>query len=339
MTNKSNAASMFSKHKASLFISVLISAVILTYFFRTVDFADFWNMVISISPFWIGLFVALAVVNIWLRALRYKVLIGPSQVTLGELTLVTLVRNCTVDLFPHRLGELSYVFILNHRYNLPLKSAASSFILAVIFDFIAVAPIIIVSLLFVELESSLYLFVILGGVTFAITVVYLLPFFISLASRFLTPFLKGKIQIKVSAFLESTAQEVRIAKQRKIYLPVFILSLLIRVIKYVTLFFLAAAFFETYGIDWRELHFSHVVLGTIGAELTSFLPIKGLAGLGTWEAAWAVVMKMLGYPAEWGITTGLGVHLSTQIFEYLIGGIALIVIYWRKPHSKQTKEV
>ena len=33
-------------------------------------------------------------------------------------------------------------------------------------------------------------------------------------------------------------------------------------------------------IDWRDLNFSHVVLGTVGAELTSFLPVKGLGRTG-----------------------------------------------------------
>jgi len=75
-----------------------------------------------------------------------------------------------------------------------------------------------------------------------------------------------------------------------------------------------------------ELRFWKLILGINGAELTSVLPIKGLAGFGTWESAWALTMGMMGFEERIAILSGLGVHLVTNLFEYALGIGSLFIL-------------
>ena len=94
------------------------------------------------------------------------------------------------------MGELSYVFLLSTKYKLPLKSAASSFILAVIFDYIAVAPIIFVSFFFVEFKNTVLLFLLLGWLNYGGWVDLFLTLFSFLGEPVFGPIFKGKNQNK-----------------------------------------------------------------------------------------------------------------------------------------------
>lgn len=288
------------------------------------------------------IYLFLASINIFVRAYRYKVLIKEKDFKIGNLIAVTIVRNCAVDLLPGRLGELSYIYLLRKKFRLPLEEASSSFILAVLFDyltaFLALAfSLILVSSLFNERYFLFFILLQFIAFIFLFLILIFLTEVITFFKKLVVYFLKGKWGFWLSDFFEKIKVEINQAKKRKVYFFVFFLSLLIRFFKYFSLYFLAYSFFSAYSITLKDLSFAHIVLGVTGAEITSFLPIKGIAGLGTWEMAWAVVMRLLKYPVEWGVATGFGVHLSTQIFEYSLAIFALFYIYFRKGNNKIEK--
>ncbi len=89
----------------------------------------------------IAAYVALYVLTVWLRAVRFRLLIRaagerqpPSLLHVG---LATQVRNMMVDLFSARIGELSYVAMLNRGYSVSAAACVSSLAISFVFDFIA----------------------------------------------------------------------------------------------------------------------------------------------------------------------------------------------------------
>ena len=68
------------------------------------------------------------------------------------------------------------------------------------------------------------------------------------------------------------------------------------------------------------------ILGITGAELTSALPVKGIAGFGTWETAWTLTFQLLNFDSRLAIISGIGVHLLTNLFEYSLGILAILVL-------------
>jgi len=124
-------------------------------------------------------------------------------------------------------------------------------------------------------------------------------------------------------------------KEKKTYWPVFFLSLLIRMAKYTSLYFILFSLLRSHGFLLRELSFWKTILGITGAELTSALPVKGIAGFGTWESAWAVTFKLMDFESRLAILSGIGVHLLTNLFEYSLGIISILILAF--PLLKKTR--
>jgi hypothetical protein len=74
--------------------------------------------------------------------------------------------------------------------------------------------------------------------------------------------------------------------------------------------------------------------GIAGTELSSFLPIQGLAGFGTWEAAFALVAGKIGFSFDNAFLTALVIHLTTQVWEYSLGLAALWILSIRGRRQK-----
>ena len=84
----------------------------------------------------VGAYLLFQVAVVLLRAMRYRLLLlggGEPQVPgLIPFALVTAARNMFVDLLPARVGELSYVALLNRRYGVSVRSCLSSLGVAVL---------------------------------------------------------------------------------------------------------------------------------------------------------------------------------------------------------------
>jgi glycosyltransferase 2 family protein len=62
--------------------------------------------------------------------------------------------------------------------------------------------------------------------------------------------------------------------------------------------------------------------------LTSVLPVKGIGGFGTWESAWALTLRLMHFSPNLAVISGIGVHLITNFFEYFLGIISLLILYF-----------
>ncbi len=71
------------------------------------------------------------------------------------------------------------------------------------------------------------------------------------------------------------------------------------------------------------------VLGAVGGELTSVLPVHGLAGLGSYEAGVVAGMAPLGVAVEAAVTGALNLHLFLLAVS-LLGGILALFLGGRR---------
>ena len=282
-------------------------------------------------------YMAIALAGTGLRAWRYRWLLHPHHISWGNILLVTLIRNCFVDLFPARIGSLSYIYILNKRLNFSFEVATSTFVMAFIFDFITLSPFLVISIFAVGFDStpipfsgllllSLLFFIIICLILWKITEIFS---YLSKAYRFLLNAFKveNKKWAKISVEkIQSIKDHLFKIKKRKIFWPILFLSFIIRLAKYSFIYFLLYSLLHSYGFTLRNLSFWKTILGSAGANLTSFLPIKGVAGFGTWESAWALTFKLMNFEPRLAILSGFGVHLITNLFEYSLGIIAILIL-------------
>lgn len=328
----------------SLLVSLLVSVVLIWFLFTRVEFEDFAQTFARIYIPGLLVFVAIALAGATLRSLRYKWLLLPHRISWPDIFMVTFIRNLFVDLFPARIGSLSYVYVLNKSLKYSFETASSSFVVAFVLDFLTLSPFLVFSILAVGLGQTSVSNTVLLGISLLFFVLMLILFWkvsplisfgLKLYQRLLNFFnLEEKKWARTSMEkIGLTIDELDRIKNRKIGWPLFILSLGIRLAKYGSLYFLLFALLHSHGFSLENLSFSKTILGVTGAELTSALPIKGIGGFGTWESAWALTLSLMGFEIRIAILSS-AVHIITNSFEYFLGILSILVLAIRRPKNK-----
>jgi len=322
-----------------IILSVLVSAGLLWLLLSNVKTEDIIRTVSRIYVPALLTYMAMALTAAWLRAWRYKLLLRPQPISWPNMFLVTFIRNSLIDLLPARLGSLSYIYVLNKRLGFPFERATSSFVLAFVLDFLTLSPFLVVSVLAVGLGAnslSAPALLLIASVFFLLVfLVYwkLVPFarfvlgVFGRVLRFVNLDDRAAARTAVRKF-ELTIQSLEAVRGQGGGVPIFILSLLIRLAKYISVFALFFGLLRSHGFSAGDLNFWTFILGLSGAELTSALPIKGLAGFGTWESAWALTFRMMGFDPKLAVISGIGVHLLTNVFEYSLGLASILILAW-----------
>ena len=328
-------------------LSLLLSICLVGYLLYQIEIEDLVRSIKNLYMPTLALYCFLSILGTLARAYRYFVLVHPRIIDYRSFVLVTLVRNLFVDLLPARIGSLSYIYLTNRRFGFPFEIAASSFLVSFLFDFVVLFPLIFLAVFWIHFEtiplfSSMFVMACILGFIVIVVVLFYLAFILRFMLRRIESVMHRCSLNKFSALktgidkLYSTAQDIdRIQKRKSDYGKIIFSSFLIRVFKYSSLYFLLHSVLNPFHFKIQDLNFFNVFLGILGAELSAVLPIQGLAGFGTWESAWSLTFKMMGYfDSKIAIVSGFGVHLVTQVFEYFLGVLSLIILYL----PKRTKE-
>ncbi len=314
--------------------SLVISVALLYYLLSQIELRQLASTLTNLHLPSLALFVAISAAGLLTRSARYWVLLD-KKIALWPLMLVTLVRNLFVDLLPARIGSLSYVYMVTSRCGLPLDEALASFFLAFVFDIVAIAPLLLLALLAVggTLPAGSW---VLGGLALLLLIGCLAALYLmGPALRLLALTLSAVVSrrksstaprlARVAQSFDSTADEVDASWQRGVALPVFLLSIVVRLCKFGAYYCLLHAVLVPHGYTWGTLSFPMVFLGVAGAELSATLPLHSLAGFGTYEAAWTLGFTQLGMSTEIAILSGFATHLLSQVHDY---GLGLLAFLW-----------
>lgn len=325
------------RNRIYFLLSIVVSILLIWYLFTYIELKDlFYTLSNTYLPsLYIYFFISL--IGVLARAYRYDILIASGKIKIGSLLLVTLVRNLFVDLFPAKLGSLSYVYILNKRFNFPFEIATSTFLLAFVFDFIAVVPLLIIAILMLGIGTTPISSPLIFSITGLIFLLLLLLLFnLTWVLRILLSivgWVLRKLRLKKNERIDFllkklifTIDAVEEIKKRKIYWKVFFYSIAIRILKYSGIYFLLHSVLAYKGFTIANLNFWKVFLGSSGAELSALMPIHGIAGFGTWETAWAFTFQLLGFDLKLAIISGFATHLISQIFAYSLGILSILIL-------------
>ena len=310
-------------------LSLAITGGLFAYLLSQIDPSQIVTTARGMTPSFLLAFLTLLLAGVVARALRFWVLLARSA-PLGLLSGIVMARNLFVDLLPARLGELSYVYLLTKRAGRPVEEGFASLMLAVAFDVVALSPLLILAVLVVGGGETLS-----GpGLAAAAVGLGLLAY---AGAR-----LAGPIGLRVAgwlgtddptgwrgratALIRKTAAALEDAWTRRIGLPVLAISVVVRLAKFGSYYFLVLAIMDPLGYSVSELGFFRVFLGVVSAELAAALPIHGIAGFGTFEAAWAISFTQLGFSRADAIVSGILAHAVSQVVEYSLGTCALLYL-------------
>ena len=301
-----------------------------------------------------SLIVALAVMflSIFLRAYRKKILVGSERMRMTDMFLVVLIRNAFNMVLPARTGELSYVYVLQRKFKFPLEVGISTLAIVLIFDLVIVFSLIVISIIVVLINkfSGSYLAVVIIALILLIVLLLVLlyfskvvGFFLMLIEKILKKYRIGKNKAVQAIYkkLIDINKNIEIIQKRRIYWKVYLSSIAIRILKFVSYYMLIYAILRPEGYTFKELNFWIIFLAVEAAEISAVLPTHALAGFGTYEGAFLLVLGILGFTIT-GITweaVAFGYHIITLTFIVILGIIAMIILgmpFYKVKENKKT---
>ncbi|KAB2888758.1 MAG: hypothetical protein F9K32_15265 [Desulfobulbaceae bacterium] len=314
--------------------SLVVTVLVFLWIGRDIEPMDVVDAITDMAPPEILLFVVSSLFMSICRAWRLLLLLEPVGYRPGRLAmlLTVLVRNLFADLLPARLGGLVYLWLCRTRLGVNLGAASSSMAISFVFDMIAVSPLLIVVGLVIAGELGIARALIWGfGLAIAggaLVALFLLAPLADLAAALIPrlPLLPERVKSGLAAFSASVAEDVRITRRAGIFLPVVVLSVLVRLAKYTAMYFLLLGILMPMGYGLADLPPHKGLVGLIAPEIAASLPVSGIGGFGAYEGTWAVAFHFLGLPEQMAKLTGVAHHLFTQAYGAGIGLAALLLL-------------
>ena len=269
-----------------------------------------------------------------LRALRYRSLLkadGISQVPgTWFMFLITLCRNMFVDMVPARIGEASYVLMLNRGYRVPVSACLSTLFISVVLDILALAAILI-ALVMASLLSASQFEVSIGNALVGTSLIMLVSGFLIYAAVPVSQWLARVINFtgirmlqRFAQFLVDVALSIRRVQRREILSLTFLQSLGIRILKYGGLYILFIAVTTGSFYEFSTLPWWQVLPAFISAEAAASLPVPTFMSFGTYEGGGVLAFSVLGFSPADILMLMFVIHLISQVVDYSLGGLGLL---------------
>jgi hypothetical protein len=340
-----------------IIISIGISLIVISLIFRfftyegeSVTRSKLIFVLRNISFSLIGLYLICALIQAFFRAVRYNILLtasGEKEVPgFFHLYLVTLTRNMFVDFLPARAGELSYIAMLNKGCEVSGEACVSSLTISLLFDFVALFLLVSGMLFFQLLYSNPegWLIIVFIGLACLIIIIGLTLFSGIKRIAILLEYTLGNFKYKkfinrLLNFINSVGCSIDKTRQSDILVKTLFLSLGVRIFKYTGFYFLFLAITISNFENLSDAPLWKVLLALLSAEGTASLPIPSFMSFGTYETGGLFALKVLGFSAAGSAVTMLAIHIYSQIIDYSIGSIGVILFLFYAPEKKREERV
>ncbi len=340
-------------NKGSIFfrviISIGISFIILGFIFGLVSSggdniskARIIQVLTNISFNLVFLYFILQLIQAGFRAWRYRVLLNIEKdiklPSFFHIYLVSAVRNMLVDFLPARIGELSYIAMMNKGYSIRGDLCMSSLSLSVLFDFISLFFLFFFILFLPAYSSnerlsflSLMLIVLIVVVIGWVILFYGLKHMVKLSKRIFPSITKISLVERFLNFINDLAEAIDKTKKAGILLKTLFISLAIRITKYTGLYL---AFMAVVMPNFSKLSTAplwSILSALLAGEASAGLPVPTFMSFGAYETGGFLALKALGFSASASVIAMFAIHIVSQAIDYSIGGLALAIFFLTVP--------
>ena len=322
----------FRRVLVAFVLPAVVSALLVWLLLRGLAWRRIVGSVLAASPFGLTLYGVIALMGLWLRAVRFRILLPEPKPASGPVFFATVIQNALGDLVPARLASLgSYIWLMKSRLAVAADSAASTFIVSFVLDLVSLGP-----LLLIAVAVRFGMMAPKGGTGLSLewTAGFALVFFAASAAAawWIGPLTRALARLprslgrgrensgwtRVAAFLERIAATMEIVHRGGALLRLLAVSLAIRLAKYASLFALTESLLAGTAYGYPHPNPWDLIIGVSATELLASLPIPAIGQFGVWEGGMVGVLVMMGFPREQATLVAFGVHGITTAFEYLV---------------------
>ncbi len=295
----------------------------------------------------VGLYLCFALVQAYFRAIRYRLIIAAGNEkdvpSVFHTYLVTLCRNMFVDLLPARIGELSYIAMMNRGYNVSGKNCLSSLSISFMFDFIALLFIIIVVIFFQLIHNTVQGWLITASIVLVLLTAFLtvflfwgIKFSVELFRKFFRRVGENRIVLRILTFMDEFTISLDFVRAAGVFPKVILLSLAVRISKYTGIYCLFEGVVRPSFPVFSDLPVISILTSLLSAEGAASLPVPSFMSFGTYEAGGAFALVLAGFDKAQSVVTMLCIHIWGQLIDYSLGITGLIVFILRFRRRRKT---
>lgn len=314
--------------------SLAMTIGVFSILFRHVTWLDVRNLIVNISLPRVGAFIGFSMLQLLLRTYRYWILLRASGETPPPfaLFLVVVVRGLCVDMLPARAGELVYIFLVRTRLAVDLGAATASFALAFLFDVLALAPLLVIGAAAMGGNVGISPAFLIGGAAFLLAVslaliAAMIPV-LGFGKRLIRPLAARGIGWAewIDHTCDTVVDSLRVAREKRLFWKLFGTSVLIRISKYSSLYFLMFALLAPLEFDFASAPPAEVFVALVSGEMAASLPVSGIGGFGAYEGTMTYVFVLLGFEKSTAAAMTLSHRLLTQLYGLILGLLALLTL-------------
>ncbi len=285
-----------------------------------VDWAELRKTVARANYWWLIPFLALEVLVIWTRALRWRVMLE-DRLTTARLFWITNIGYLLNNVLPFRLGEVGRVYLVTRRSTVGVMQGLSSVVVERLID---VLCLIVLLFLVLPLVPGAVAFVAAGMTLSALAIVGIALIFVAAHAHILveTNFKRLVTKLRpqsvdaLQQHLHDFLASVRVIQGRRLWLCLM-WSIVTWTVSVVSMYVLMLAF------DPRPQWFIGM-LANCAIALGVAVP-SAPAGLGLWEAATVAALSMAAVPAEMALAFAVLSHLVSFISLGVLGAAGLLI--------------
>jgi len=274
-------------------VSLLITSGFVYLFYRVIGFSKLLQFFaeISISGF-IFAFI-LYVLSYITRTFRWILVLNiKSFFKLFKITVYNTVFNIFL---PFRTGEASFFYMMK-KENVPFSQSIIPFLTVRVFDAFSLLILFVFSLLLYKEYTY-----------FAVSVIFIFPFVIHVFFK-ITKYIKIE---KLKSFSENSLNLKNVLK-------LYVLSIFTLLFKFTAFYFVLP--------ENMKLNISQLYFASSAGDLTTVLPIHGLAGIGTYEGGFAGILLLMGIDKETAILSSVFVHIFILFSSFLLAVFSYIFL-------------
>jgi len=280
-----------------LLVSIGITIGFIYLFYIVVGFDKIAQFFTELSIGSIAIAYFFYVLSYLTRAYRWKLTLSIKD--FKKLFKITSFNTVFNIFLPFRTGELSFFYMLK-KENVDMGETTLSFFTVRIFDAIALFSVFFISYLIYK--DMWYL---------AIPVFFLMPFSFYIF-KFLISFIKHE---KIKKFHEN------VLSLKNLWV-LYGLSFITFVFKFIGFYFILP--------PSVQLSFKEAFVAAAAGDLTTVLPVNGIAGLGTYEAGYAGILILMGVDKENALVASLFVHIFILIGSATLAGFCYLFLRDKK---------
>lgn len=309
--------------KKIIFFS-LVSFLVFLLLLKQINFSDITSNFKQIQwQFSFLAFMSYIAANIF-RACRFSLILN-REISLGRFLQIVALQNFWSAILPLRLGEISYLHLVN-KNGVKIGPNIASLIGARVLDFLVISGIFFVSLLFVSRSilsiGSLFwaalvilAFLAIAGSTFIFWNQKVIDYLSLIAEK--ASFGKFKLTPNLLGLLKKVSEGFNVFRGKKILISITLLSFFVWCSIFLSGFFLL----NSVGLD---MSFGRVLFVYSLPVLASLVPFFVLGGIGIYEASTASGLMLFGVSRELAISASLVIHLQELLFMLVFAAFGFV---------------